>query len=115
MLSYFSVVSDSDSTIVDVVAEALELSAEGIGNGMPGVTATGVQKCDNASRRASRNNPFSIPHQSNPLQNKDKGEHRTHMVPPSYWSSSTPYPRATNLIPDPVVLFARLFKDGGET
>jgi len=39
---------------MDVRAEALELSAEGIGNETPGPTGSGVQKRDNASRRCSR-------------------------------------------------------------
>jgi len=42
---------------MDVRAEALELSAEGIGNGTPGVpgpTGSGVQKPDDTSRRCSR-------------------------------------------------------------
>ena len=42
--------------IIDVGARLLELLIEGVGNGMLGVMASSIQKCNNTSRYALENN-----------------------------------------------------------
>lgn len=68
---------DSDAAIMDVGTKALELLAEGIGNGSPGATGSGVQKRSAVMpqdlARADSEQPIPIPHQSSPLQKRNKG------------------------------------------